>query len=141
MNYNQIENILSKLLDKEHNLYDVPTEAEWNDLSKILNVNFTQEFKYFISLMSFWSFPGDIFNVSNGKTNGNDSIAFVYKFELDNNENWDPNMIPFYGIGNGDYFCINYNNSVYFYDHEQNAFEKYFDTFELWIKDLPTFLE
>lgn len=32
--------------------------------------------------MSEYSFPGDILNVSSGKTNGNDTIEFTYDYEI-----------------------------------------------------------
>ena len=32
--------------------------------------------------MSEYVFPGDILNVSSGRTNGNDTIEFIYNYEM-----------------------------------------------------------
>lgn len=109
-------------------------------LSDQFNYSFNDEFKYFTELMSLWAFPGDIYNVSKGKTNGNDTIEEVYNHEM-NSGNWDSNMMPFYGIGNGDYFCLHILESkVYYYYHDTESFKEYCDTFKTWIEDLPNFL-
>lgn len=64
----------------------------------------------------------------------------VYQYECQYPE-WDRNMIPFYGIGNGDYFCIHReNNRVYYFYADRLEFEFYMDTFGEWISDLPDFL-
>lgn len=105
MTYIEIEEILSKILDKQTHTYDKPTSNNWLSLSKHLNYFFSNEFKCFIELMAYWDFPGDIYNVSRGHNNGNDNMQDVYEHEMLHG-NWNENMIPFYGIGNGDYFCI-----------------------------------
>ena len=91
--------------------------------------------------MSCWSFPGDIYNVTNKNNNGNDTIEEVYLYELKNG-GWDVNMVPFYGIGNGDYFCLNkIDEHVYYYFADKEKFEIYCNSFESWIKELKFFLE
>lgn len=69
--------------------------------------------------MSKYEFPGDIYNVKNDH-NGNDMILDVYQYECQYSE-WDENMVPFYGIGNGDYikkiirfiiFMLTANNTI-----------------------------
>lgn len=140
MTYIEIEKILSSILDKEAYTYDKPTSTDWLSLSKYLNYSFSDDFKYFIELMTYWSFPGDIYNVSREHNNGNDSIKDVYDHEMVHG-NWNKDMIPFYGIGNGDYFCIStLGDKVYYYYHDKLKFEEYCVTFEDWIKKLPNFL-
>ncbi|MCC5463776.1 SMI1/KNR4 family protein [Pelosinus baikalensis] len=144
MTKNEIESILDKILEEEGMQLDSPTSGDWDVLRIKFNCEFGDEFKSFIELMSTYIFPGDIFNVSTGRTNGNDSIELVYDFEMKGG-NWNPKMMPFYGIGNGDYFCLNSDENpsspVYYYYHEDSRVEKYADTFEEWIRDLPDFLE
>ena len=139
----EIEVILASILDKEESLLDSPSQKDWDELSKKFNCRFNDDFKYFIEFMSRYVFPGDIFNVSTGNTNGNDSILMVYDYEVQAG-GWDADMIPFYGIGNGDYFCIsakeNPNSAVYYFYHDNIRFEHYSESFEEWIKELPTFL-
>ncbi|HEX9062036.1 MAG TPA: SMI1/KNR4 family protein [Clostridia bacterium] len=143
MTRDEIEKILASILEKEERPFDLPTIDEWNDLSKKFNCKFSDDFKYFIELMSEYSFPGDIHNVSFGRTNGNDSIALVYDYEMQDG-NWNADLIPFYGIGNGDYFCISAkespNSHVYYFYHDDLIIEQYSNDFEEWINGLPTFL-
>lgn len=140
MNYSEIESILANLLEKETDLLDKPTAEEWHQLSDKFHCSFSYEFRYFIELMSLWAFPGDIYNVSKRKNNGNDTIENVYNHEMTNG-NWSQSMIPFYGIGNGDYFCIGrLDAKVYYYYDENGEFQKYCETFEEWILKLPEFL-
>ncbi len=143
MTMDEIKSILDTILDKVQCLYDVPNEEDWAHLSKKFNCMFDEDFKNFIQLMSEYEFPGDLFNVSSGKTNGNDNISFVYDYEIRSGK-WNPEFIPFYGIGNGDYFCIsaekNPNSPVYYFFHEDCRFECYSNSFEEWIKGLPDFL-
>lgn len=140
MNYNAIESILASILEKETEKFDRPTAEDWKKASDIFNYPLSDAFRYFIELMSTWSFPGDIYNVSKGNNNGNDTIEDVYKHEM-NNGNWNGCMIPFYGIGNGDYFCISsLDSKVYYYYDDKQKFEVYCNSFEEWIKDLPNFL-
>ena len=140
MEYNEIESILATILEKETDTLDKPTVEEWQELSTKFKCSFSDEFRYFIELMSLWSFPGDIYNVSKGNNNGNDTIEDVYNHEMKNG-NWKANMIPFYGIGNGDYFCINtLDSKVYYYYDDKGEVDEYCDSFKIWIEDLPNFL-
>lgn len=141
MEYNEIETILKKYLAKEDVEFDKPTEQEWDELANITNCNFCKEFKAFIELMSIWMFPGDIYNVATQNNNGNDTILIVYNHELKYG-NWNKDMVPFYGIGNGDYFCISaLDPKVYYYYADMDRFEEYCDNFEIWINRLPELLE
>ena len=143
MEYTEIESILAIILEQETETLDKPIAEEWKELSDKFNCSFSDEFRYFIELMSSWAFPGDIYNVSKSNTNGNDTIEEVYNHEMSNG-NWNPNMIPFYGIGNGDYFCLNIleskNSKVYYYYDDKGKFEEYCYSFKIWIEDLPIFL-
>jgi hypothetical protein len=137
----EIEKILSEILEREYEVYNTPTEEEWQDLSNEIKIEFNNDFKYFIELMSYWSFPGDIYNVTNKNNNGNDTIKLVYQHELKNGK-WDINMVPFYGIGNGDYFCLNrIDNRIYYYFSDKEKFEMYCDSFEIWLRELKNFLD
>ncbi|WP_427136933.1 SMI1/KNR4 family protein [Psychrobacillus psychrodurans] len=57
---------------------------------------------------------------------------------------WKVELIPFYSIGYGDYFCLLSNEcsntGVYYYSHNANNIEKEADNFEEWLNQLPTFL-
>lgn len=77
--------------------------------------------------MSKHSYFGDILNISDNNENGNDTIEFTYNYELKYGS-WEKEWVPFYNIGNGDYFCLISNecpnSSVYYYSHEENKIYK-----------------
>ncbi len=143
MTYTDIETALRQLLRPEALLFDAPTDADWQSLESQFRCQFGDDFKAFIALMSKFQFPGDILNVSSGRTNGNDVISVAYQYELQC-DSWDVTMIPFYAIGNGDYFCLSSMecpaSRVFYYFAEKQAFEPYCDSFEQWIQGLPEFL-
>lgn len=141
MKKNEIETILNTCLEKEEYEYLVPSNDDWKDLENKIGIIFPETFKFFIDLMSIYSFPGDIYNVIEGNNNGNDTILQVYLSECQFPE-WDENMIPFYGIGNGDYFCIcKVDMKIYYYYQDMLKYEQYSENMEDWIQELPDFLE
>lgn len=143
MTKHEIINVLDGILDKEMNVLDFPSMSDWTQIEKNFNCKFPTEFIFFIELMSEYSFPGDILNVSSGKTNGNDTIQFTYDYEVKHG-GWKEGLIPFYNIGNGDYVCLLSNEcpdtGVYYYSHEDGIIKQDATTFEEWIKELPAFL-
>jgi hypothetical protein len=143
MSPQEMEEILQSLLARETSTLDSPSSTDWQQLESKFGCKFGEDFKTFIGLMSRYSFPGDILNVSSGKTNGNDSIELTYDLERQGSA-WNPAMIPFYAIGNGDYFCINKDecpsSQVYYFYAERPAFERYSNSFGEWVAHLPQFL-
>ena len=99
MTSHEMECILKSILAPEVPELDPPSIADWKKLSSKFNYSFEECFRHFIELMAKYQFPGDIYNVSTGRTNGNDLIAVVYDMEMDTHQ-WKEEMIPFYGIGN-----------------------------------------
>lgn len=144
MTKDEIRKCLEPILEVETDGLDIPTEAEWLCLESKLKTKFGTEFRSFIELMAEFSFPGDILNVSSdGNTNGNDDIALVYQDEIKNGR-WNEDMIPFYSIGNGDYFCLSAKEGaqspVFYYYHENGSFSQEYDGFAEWLNALPDFL-
>lgn len=139
----EIESLLECILETEWMDLDIPTEEDWESLEKCFECKLPLEFKYFIELMTKYIFPGDILNVSSGKTNSNDTISFTYEYEIEHGK-WDKELIPFYSIGNGDYFCLHskegINTGVYYYSHEEDKIKKEADSFKDWIKNIHAFL-
>lgn len=143
MTYGKIEEILASNLSHEPSQLDSPSPEDWHRVERKFGCRFEDDFKHFIGLMSRYQFPGEILNVSSGRTNGNDSIELTFDFET-NEASWNLNMIPFFAIGNGDYFCLNKlecpASPVYYFYSERNLYEMYCHIFEDWIKRLPEFL-
>lgn len=136
----EVEEILKSVLSVEFDEPVFPTKEEWDHLEKYFGCKFCDEFKYFIDFMSVYGFPGDIYNVQENSANGNDTIILVYEYESKYDE-WDKDMIPFYGIGNGDYFCINKKSmEIFYYYEDAYEYEKMNDNFSDWITALPAFL-
>lgn len=145
MNRDEMSLFLASFLEREITVFDMPTKDDWRILEEYFSTKFSLEFKAFIELMSEFSFPGDIFNVTQpGTTNGNDLIIFTYETER-KVSHWPKDFVPFYGIGNGDYFAVSAREDekspVYYRYHEDGRIEKYCDSFEEWVKRLPIFLE
>lgn len=142
MTHDEVEAILSQVLDKEWEVFEPPSRQDWEALEYKFNCKFSEDFKIFITLMSKYVLPG-ILNVSTGENNGNDLIVFVYDYEIKNGK-WDANFIPFLEVGNGDYFCLSVKESpkspVYYYYSDDSDFEEYNKTIEEWVKNLPQFL-
>lgn len=143
MTSSEIEAVLRNVLRAEPATLDPPSIADWNRIESKFGCRVGESFKAFIELMSRFQFPGDILNVSSGRTNGNDLIDVAFDVERQCVD-WNPEMIPFYSIGNGDYFCLNKNecpdSRVYYYYSERSAYEPFTGSFEEWIKSLPEFL-
>jgi hypothetical protein len=104
------------------------------------------DFKVFIELMSQYPFLGEIYNIPQAlgaRTNGNDTIVSVIEFEKSLGE-WPDHLLPFYGLGNGDYFVLDARegdkSAVYFKSHTDGSVAFYADSFGVWIKKLPGFL-
>jgi len=144
MTKDEIRSLLNKCLSREATGFLPPTNQEWESLEGRLDCRFPNEFRDFIDLMSEYSFPGDILNVGQGPNNGNDTIESTYDHESKFNPAWSAEMIPFYSIGNGDYFCVSSKecptSPVFYYYHDREEFEAYADSFEKWLYDLPSFL-
>ncbi|NDI35090.1 SMI1/KNR4 family protein [Chengkuizengella sediminis] len=143
MTRDEVVTLLDSILDKELGNLDTPSASDWVKIEEKFGCQFPKKFKYFIELMSEYVFPGDILNVSSGRTNGNDTIEFTYDYVMKEGF-WKEDLIPFYSIGNGDYFCLPLkecpNSGVYYYFHEENNIEKEADNIEEWLIQLPTFL-
>jgi hypothetical protein len=144
MTKDEMRSELSGILSLEDPQLDVPTVDDWRRLEARFGMVFPTDFKSFIELMAEFSFPGDIFNVSRtGQTNGNDLIEVVYDTELEGG--WPQYLVPFFGIGNGDYFALDSRegsqSGVYYRYHEDSRIERYSKSFEDWIRTLPSFLK
>ena len=144
MNKVEIEQILQQCLERETIPWDVPTQVEWNALRHQFKTDFPNEFMDFINCMAHYAFPGDILNVpSEGRTNGNDTMTTAYEFERSSGQ-WPVTLLPFYAIGNGDYFALNVaegrDSSVYYVYHDDGQVKRHAASFAIWIAELPAFL-
>lgn len=144
MSKDEIQQILATVLPKRLEICDPPSEADWTQLSARFGCTFPDEFRSFIDLMTIFRFPGEIFGAAREENGGESAIAIIYDQEC-KYATWDRDMIPFYGIGNGEYFCINRtkcpDSPVYYRYLERESFEEISHSFEQWIRGLPEFLD
>lgn len=142
MQEGEINLILKSSLVGVSNSFDTPSESDWLNLETRLGYRFPNSYRIFIEKLTNYVFPGDMLNIATGVTNGNDSVMDVYTFEIENGD-WDVRLIPFYDIGNGDYFCFKANgrgDSVYYYDHSSGEVSIESESFDDWLRGLPEFL-
>lgn len=142
MTKDEVASLLDSLVGKESVILDPPSTNDWLQLEKKFGCSFPEEFRYFIELKAEYRFPGDVLNVSSGRSNGNDTIQFTYDDEMLTGF-WDEALIPFYSLGNGDYFCLCSkacpNTGVFYYSHEDFSVTKEAATFEEWLKNVDDF--
>ena len=144
MNKDSIESILNICMLRYPDELDPPSESDWDIFRNEFKTDFGTSFVNFIELMAVYKFPGEIYNISSGKINLSDSIYEVYAAEK-TEEYWVNGMLPFYDIGNGDCFCLNFTegerSKVYYFDHESEKFRVEYKCFDDWLNGLPDFID
>lgn len=142
MNKEDVADILSEYVECYALVYDPPSKEDWNRFKEKFGTDFGDTFVNFIELMSIYKFPFEIFNVSSGHINFCGSIFKVYDSEVSMG-NWNVNMVPFCDIANGDCYCLNKEegslSGVYYFNHANEEYEKKYEHFDDWVKDLKTF--
>ena len=145
MTKQEVRQLLAVILPPAPAGLGLPTAEEWEVLEVRLGARFPEDLKHFIELMSEFAFPGDVYNVPQAApSNGNDTMDLVYRQEVEASH-WPADWIPFYGVGNGDYFAVRRQTSpesgVYYWYHEKRSMELYARSVKEWLEQLPTFLE
>lgn len=144
MTREEVERILGATLPTSSSRFRTPVRKDWAELEEEFGAEFPPAFVLFTECLSAYEFPGDIYNIASGEpSNGNDRIVDVYDAES-RHAAWPKWFIPFYGIGNGDYFGLDaragVNSQVHYWYHERLRAEPYAASFEDWIRRLPEFL-
>lgn len=120
----------------------VPPAAEhWHSLSQRFATTFPPELITLHQLLSTHHIPGGWLAVASGP---NDTIADTYEHEVnDSDRDWDPDLLPIYDVGNGDYYCLRVSegaeSAVYFICHEDDSIEQIAPTFARWVSDPELF--
>lgn len=141
------DDVVLSIIEKHLRLSMEPSERpsgrDWINLERYFDISFPVNFKRFIDCMSFFVFPGEVFNVVSNSVNRNDSIKDVYIFEIKLGT-WPKDLVPFYGVGNGDYLCLSRLESefskVYYYNHEDQSYTAEYDSFDDWLLDLSDYV-
>lgn len=136
-------NTLDTFLSRKTSLSSTHISNIWEDLILKFKCEFSNDFVLFMDLINEYHFLGELLYVSKDPTNENDDICGVYDYEIKYGD-WDVDLIPFYGIGNGDYFCLKASecpeSAVYYYFHDDSHIEQYTISFACWINQLNDFL-
>ena len=123
---------------------DPPSDGDWAHLQNKFRCEFPMPYRLFHSEFVRFEIPIEIYNVSTGQTNGDDLVSTVFDVETTLGR-WDSDLIPFCGLGNGDYFCLRASegarSAVYFSDHEEGGVSRFCDTFDDWVRGLQDFLD
>ncbi|MCE2029736.1 SMI1/KNR4 family protein [Sessilibacter corallicola] len=143
MNRDEIEKILQQICESDSESYDTPSAQDWASLENNLKIQYSEEYKLFISLLGKYEIPLMVLNIiDSDNSTGDDTVKVAYDYEQQNNSLWPSTLIPFIDIGNGDYFCFSCDDlAVHYYYHDKQKTEKYADNFSDWLKQLPEFLD
>lgn len=139
MTPSEIESILAIAITPNPTGYLPPGDSEWRSLEQKFNCSFSSDFRNFISLTTTrYSRPGEILEAS--AENGNDSISLCYDMEQQFGH-WRPEMIPFFSIGNGDYYCLCSTecpeSRVFYFYLDSREYDVEFDSFAAWLAAMP----
>lgn len=123
--------------------FDPPTRKDWEFLETKFNCSFSSEFVSFSELITDYNLPGIVTVTREGRTYGDPTVDWWYDREMSLG-GWNPDMIPFLSVGNGDYFCLSAGegpqSSVYFVYHEDGHEEALAASFAEWLERLEFFL-
>lgn len=124
----------SKLHKSKSPLPDL-NATDWKRLMDKFHCDFSDDFITFMELIGQFEFPGELLYVSGHSEN----IISVYDQEISYGR-WHSEMIPFFGIGNGDYNCVNSyegkHSAIYYVSHTDSSIEVDAQRFEQWLTDV-----
>ena len=107
------------------------------------NTSFGPEFIAFVELITDYNLPGMLNVTREGKTNGDPTPDWWYDREMSAGM-WNPDLIPFISVGNGDFFCLSASkgpeSGVYYVDHEDGSEEPLTPSFREWLERVEYFL-
>lgn len=146
MSRDEIDHLLGRLFRRRAEPAAPPTKEDWDDLRAKFGCDFSQKFMDFMELVPNYWFEGELYTVAvDCRSAGDASIAQVFDAEVEMEAQgglaWDADLIPFYGVGNGDYWCLSAKlgeaSAVYYVYHEDGHAEKETTDFSDWLLSLP----
>ena len=103
----------------------VPAEVDWRDLETYIGFQLPQDFKVFVAEAADYYFEGEIPSGRNDDSSSYVGWLTIVMREREQSENPIPrNLVPFCGVGNGDYHCFRIldretgSYDVVYWDHE-----------------------
>ena len=143
MTRNKIDALLRSLFTLKSDTNTPPTQSNWNELVSFFGASFPDEFISFMELAGNHYIEGGLLRIADdGNIRGKDTIISSVEAEKSLGS-WPDDLIPFYSVGNGDYYCISKERDtpvLYLY-HEDHSVEVLHDSFELFLEnELPDFV-
>ena len=122
--------------------FDPPTRKDWEFLERKFNCSFSPEFVAFAEVIIDYNLPGMLNVTREGRTNGDPTFDWWYDREMA--DGWNPDLIPFIAVGNGDFFCLSASqgpkSGVYYVDHGAGEEQQITGSFAEWIEQMDKFL-
>lgn len=137
MTESEIRFILAGIFRAQSPAQAAPTQKDWENLSSFLLTGFPEDFVHFMNLAGSFYIEGELLRVAvNGDLLGADTIASAVIAEK-NVGGWPDNLIPFFSVGNGDYYCLEkgVRSSVVYIYHEDRSTETLHESFEAFLKN------
>jgi len=123
--------------------FDPPAKKDWEFLERKFSCSFAPEFVSFVELITDYNLPGMLTVTREGRTSGDPTLDWWYDREASLGD-WNPDLIPFLAVGNGDYFCLRASkgpqSGVYYVYHEDGQDEQLTASFQEWLERLEFFL-
>lgn len=129
-------------LESRAGQFDPPTREDWEYMETKFNCSFSPEFVSFMELITDYNCPSVLNVRRGGRTNGDPTLDQSYDREMSFGR-WNPDLIPFLDMGNGDYFCLSASrgeHSPVYYVYHEGGEEELTGSFEEWLGRLDYFL-
>ena len=143
MNESEVNAVLSKLFRLRVPPEPAPSPNDWRGLSAFFLMQFPEEFIHFMNLLGNYYIEGGFLKVAeSGRLIGDDTIVSAVICEQ-NIGSWPSSLVPFFGVGNGDYYCISraFPFRITYIYHEDRSVSVMHNSFEEFLKhELPDFV-
>ena len=137
MTENEIRSLMANIFRAEMPPKAAPNRSDWDKLFAFFETEFPDDFVHFMNLSGNFYIEGELLRVAvDGELIGDNTIVSVVIAER-NIGGWPDNLIPFFSVGNGDYYCLEKGEqpSVVFIYHEDRSTEKMHESFEAFLKN------
>jgi len=139
----EIRTILERHFSRRSEAESGASDEEWDRVQEYFSCQFPESFRLFMTIVTEYYFEGGLLSVaSDGEIEGEDTLITTVELEREMG-NWPIDAVPFYDVGNGDYYCLNGNEGpnsrVYYVYHEDRRVEIVKASFDDWIRGMPDY--
>ena len=138
MDKNEVENVLVSTFRQRADSLPSPTVNDWAALRSYFGATqLCDEFVFFMELAGRFRIEGELLRVADGRClQGVDTIVSAVEAEK-GISGWPGSLIPFYSVGNGDYYCVSTEpaGAVVYLDHEGGSHKVLWKSFSEFLKE------